>query len=218
MLKKVQLKHKVDLSATEQVDVKYIPCLMMEAGEKYLNMMCNCVLQLRTIEECELPHTTGIERMRYTRLICDVWAHTGEKVEATMWGTIPVITNQPEMIAKVMVAHEKCCGIINARVGARLPKERKMIVGEDGKPVERKKRQDADPVTGCAPGTQGHVLGLIMIQNKCSPSTRCKIIPLMQQCLVKDFGFEEVKAKGLASSWYSTNWIRKPEFYQKTWK
>jgi hypothetical protein len=37
----------------------------------------------------------------------------------------------------------------------------------------------------------------------------------MQKALEKDYGFDTAKAKSLASSWFSTLYIRKPQIYNK---
>jgi len=212
ILKKKSLQPK---RAEAKVELRYLPAIEMEAGVQYLNPLCSVVLTLLSIEPYEGP-LTGIEAIRETIVKCKGVSAMGDaEIQVTMFGTQPVITDQPELIEKVIKLNK---GLLKHMTTIRGEKAatRPPRVDAEGKPIEKKPRGGTDPRTGCSVGSQGHVLGTIMLDNKCSPFTREKCVALMTEKLNKEYGFLDLKkAKALAQSWYSTLWTRKPQFYQK---
>ena len=218
MVKKI-LKKKVLytslMPAALPTVIKYVPAIEMEPGEQYSNIMGTVILTLKQVRPYE-GVATGLRAIMGTIVECSGVSQLGETIIVTMNGNNPVMCDVPEILKEIQHSHDvykgKCADNLVKAKAARPQK-----VDATGAPIVKKPRGVVDSITGCSAGSQGHVLGLIMIKNKCSPSTRGMCIAEMTACLEKDFGVPTQKSKGLASSWYSTNWIRKPTFYQKKW-
>lgn len=217
MIKKIVLKKKTVAPMEAPTVLHYIPAIEMEDGVQYVNPLCNVVLTLKEVRPYE-GVLKGIDALRETTVVCTGISANGDTgIQVTMLGTQPVLCDQPALVEKILKQNQgliKHISTTRATAAASRPQK----TDAEGKPVEKKTRGSVDPRTGCSQGSQGHVLGTIMLDNKCSPSTREKCIMLMTEKLHKEFGFEEKKAKGLASSWYSTLYIRKPHIYKKDWK
>lgn len=214
-MKKIIVKKKVVPVTVPEVHAHHISTMNMEDGEEYVGIGCNTVLKLKKIIPYEGPDT-GLRALRSTIVECTIIASSmgGGQEVATLWGTSSVLTDCPDLVERIK---KEQAGINSAIASnARITKTVKKDL--DGNVVVAKPRGDISPVTGYGAGTQGHHIGLIMIEGKCAPSRRGIILPKIVAYLMKDHGFEEKKAKGLAASWYSTLWIRKPTFYQKEWK
>ena len=214
-MKKILLKKKVVPVVAAPVELKYIPAIEMEDGVQYVNPLCSVVLTLKSVEPYEGP-CTGIDAVRETVVMCSGTSAMGDSnTTVKMFGTQPVLTDQSALVEKILKLNKgllKHMTSTRATTAATKPQR----VDAEGKPVERKPRGEVDPRTGCSAGSQGHVLGTIMLDNKCSPFTREKCVTLMTEKLHKEYGFTDLKkAKALAQSWYSTLWTRKPQFYRK---
>ena len=214
-MKKIIVKKKVMPVAVPEVHAHHISTMNMEDGEEYVGTGCNTVLTLKKIIPYE-GGNTGLRALRSTAVDCNIVASSmgGDQLVASLWGTSSVLTDCPDLIECIKKEHASINNKIasNARIIKTVKKDL------NGNVIVAKPRGDISPVTGYGAGTQGHAIGLIMIEGKCSPSRRGLIMPKIVNYLIKEHGFEEKKAKGLAASWYSTLWIRKPTFYQKEWK
>lgn len=215
MIKKILKKKALPIVAAP-VELRYVAAMNMEPGVKYINVMCTAVLELKGVQPWDGVET-GIEGVRLSKVTCIAHHILGDAYESVLYGTMAVISDQPALEEKIMhgfnVAQGRVKETVKIKAAARPPK-----LDEDGNPVVKKPRGEVDPISGCSAGSQGHVLGMIMIKNKCSITNRGICIAEMTACLEKDYGLDNKKAKALASSWYSTLWIRKPQYYQKVWK
>jgi len=216
MIKKIIRKKVVaPIVTVPKVEMHLLPAIDMEEGVEYAGIGCNSIVMLNKIIPYEGAET-GLRTLRGTVVECTALSSLGCKTLATYWGTSAVLADCPDLIKQIRKEYEGMAKYQSPTGAKAKPVKRDEEGNVIARPVkEHKSRGDADPRTGCSQGTQGHVLGTIMLDNKCSPATRSKIMPLMQAVLVKDYGFDEKKAKGLASSWYSTLWTRKPGIYQK---
>lgn len=210
-MKKIVLKKKIAKPAEETHKLRMVPAIEMEDGVEYVNTMCNVILTLKDVVPYEGP-LKGVAALRETKVHCKGLTDLGEHIDVTYFGTMGVLADETAMAQDI----RNRCARSQARAAALKGAKRSTApaVGPDGKPKERKSRGEVDPRTGCSAGSQGHVLGTIMLDNKCSPATRQECVRLMTECLVKEFGMDERKAKPLAQSWYSTLWTRKPQIYQ----
>ena len=214
-MKKIIVKKKIVPIVVPEVHAHHISTMNMEDGEEYVGIGCNTVLKLKQIIPYE-GMDTGLRALRSTIVECIIVASNmgGEQIMATLWGTSSVLTDCPDLVERIKKEHAS----INSKIASYTRIKKTTKKGLDGNVIVAKPRGDISPVTGYGVGTQGHAIGLIMIEGKCSPSRRGLIMPKIVNYLMKEHEFEEKKAKGLAASWYSTLWIRKPTFYQKEWK
>lgn len=213
-MKKIILKKKPQPVAAAPVDLKYIPAIEMEDGVQYVNPLCSVVLTLKSITPYEGP-LTGIDALRETQVICHGVSAMGDSnVKVVMFGTQPVLVDQQALVDKIIKQNQGLIKQVSANRSERAATKPQKVDAE-GKPIAKTPRGEVDARTGCSKGSQGYVLGTIMLDNKCGPATREKCVALMTEKLNKEYGFTDLKkAKALAQSWYSTLWTRKPQIYQ----
>lgn len=210
-MKKIILKRKA--APEEAHRVRMVPAIEMEDGVEYLNTVCTVVLTLEGVQAYEGP-LKGTAAIRETLVYCKGVTDMGEDIKTVLFGTMGVIADEPELVKAVKDRCTRAQARASALRGAKASGRRETAAA-NGEPARPKAPRGAvDPRTGCSLGSQGHVLGTIMLDNKCGPATRPECVRLMTACLVKDYGMEERKAKPLAQSWYSTLWTRKAQIYQ----
>lgn len=216
-MKKIVIKKKITSIAkvVEPTHIHYVSTMDMKEGEEYVGVGCTTVLTLKKIISYEGANT-GLRALRSTIVECNIIASNlgGDQLVASLWGTNAVLTNCPELIELIKKEHANVNNKI--RVYTKVSKSPKKDA--EGNVVVRVPRGDISPITGYGMGTQGHAIGLLMLEGRCSPHTRGLIIPKIVAYLMKEQGFDEKKAKSVGQSWYSTCWTRKPQLYQKEWK
>jgi hypothetical protein len=213
-MKKIILKKKPAVIPDAPIEIKYIPAIEMEEGVQYVNPLCSVVLTMKSVKPYD-GVLRGIEALRETVVVCDGTSAMGDShTTVMMFGTQPVIADQPALVEKIIKLNQGLLKHVTAVRGERAATKPQRTDAE-GKPITKAPRGDVDARTGCSKGSQGYVLGTIMLDNKCGPATREKCVALMTEKLSKEFGFTDLKkAKALAQSWYSTLWTRKPQIYQ----
>ena len=213
MIKRV-LKKKVIVQDAPIV-LRFIPAIEMEEGINYVSISGTSVIQRRDVKPYE-GVDTGLKALMQTVVWCSGYSTLGDQHSIPMKGHMPVLCDMVDLEKEIMHSYKVYQGQVadnlKKNTAAKTPK-----LDASGEVIVKKPRGEVDPVSGCSTGSQGHVLGLLMLANKCSLTNRGVCITAMTACLMKDYGLEEKKAKALSSSWYSTLWIRKPAFYQKKW-
>lgn len=222
-MKKIILKKKVVPIETQPIKATFIPAIEMEPGVEYLNPSCTAILKLKQVKENNEPAFKGIRSLLCIPVELEAMhMRGGEAYTCSYTGLHPVLVAPPDEIERIKKAAEKYNSEV-AKYRPSAPVKTKVVVNEETGEretvvVKRQARGDIDPRTGYGKGTQGHLVGTIMLDNKCSPTTRAVCVAKIQEMLAKDFGFnDEKKCKALAQSWYSTLWTRKASLYQKKW-
>ena len=187
--------------------VEMIQAAYAEIGTRYVSPDYNSVMELLSKETLD----TG--DMRAWKLRFKAYTNTGDQVDVQTNGLAPLVIDQPS-VDKIMEKYIAGVNIMAEKKGLKVKASMDKATGKVVKTGERKPSTNVDPKTGCRAGTTAQIIGSIMLRFKEGADHRAKAMPLILDTL-KEQGFDDKKAKALASSWYVTLVKRKPEIYGK---
>lgn len=178
-----------------------------EIGTRYVSPDYNSVMELLSKETLD----TG--DIRAWKLRFRAYTNAGDQVDVQTNGLAPLVIDTNSM-DKIMEKYITGVNIMAEKKGLKVKASMDKATGKVVKTGERKASTNVDPKTGCRAGTTAQIIGNIMLRFKEGPDHRSKAMPLILDTL-KEQGFDDKKAKALASSWYVTLVKRKPEIYGK---